>query len=161
MTIRLALAVGAAAVLTAAAAQATTLDFSWSYATLSASWTQSSSPTVLGSVDGDNTDVAVTGGTGSTGAFTDVVFYNSGSTILTGGFQANSSGQVIAVSGPKLYTGSEAAPVFAPGVYALDNGTLTVTDAVPEPAAWSMMLVGVAGLGGMLRASRRRRLVAA
>lgn len=31
--------------------------------------------------------------------------------------------------------------------------------AVPEPATWSMMIVGVGAAGGMLR--RRRRLVAA
>ncbi len=33
--------------------------------------------------------------------------------------------------------------------------------AVPEPATWAMMLVGFGGLGGMLRASRRKGLVAA
>jgi len=31
---------------------------------------------------------------------------------------------------------------------------------VPEPAAWSMMLVGFAGLGGALRASRRKPAIA-
>jgi hypothetical protein len=31
-----------------------------------------------------------------------------------------------------------------------------VTGGVPEPATWSMMLVGVAGLGGVLRGSKRR-----
>ncbi len=36
---------------------------------------------------------------------------------------------------------------------AIDNVTVS---SVPEPAAWALMLVGIAGLGGALRASRRR-----
>jgi PEP-CTERM motif len=32
---------------------------------------------------------------------------------------------------------------------------------VPEPASWAMMLVGFGGLGGVLRAQRRRRSFAA
>lgn len=33
--------------------------------------------------------------------------------------------------------------------------------AVPEPAAWGMMLLGLAGLGGVLRANRRKPSLAA
>jgi hypothetical protein len=37
--------------------------------------------------------------------------------------------------------------------------TLTVS-AVPEPTSWAVMLLGVAGLGGAVRAARRRTLAA-
>ena len=40
------------------------------------------------------------------------------------------------------------------------NGTFAIT-AVPEPAAWSLMLIGFAGLGGALRLARRSRPIAA
>jgi len=35
-------------------------------------------------------------------------------------------------------------------------GSFTATAAVPEPAAWAMMLVGIGGLGGMMRARRKQ-----
>ena len=40
------------------------------------------------------------------------------------------------------------------------GGNTTVISAVPEPAAWAMMIGGFAGLGGLMR-SRRSRLAAA
>jgi len=36
----------------------------------------------------------------------------------------------------------------------------TVSGSVPEPASWALMLIGVAGVGGAMRASRRRSTVA-
>jgi len=54
--------------------------------------------------------------------------------------------------------------VLAPGN---DIRTATTTasgtffDPVPEPPAWSMMLLGVAGVGGAARLARRRAPVAA
>jgi len=39
--------------------------------------------------------------------------------------------------------------------FAVDN--LSLSGAVPEPAAWGMMLVGFFGLGGAMRAARSRR----
>jgi len=44
------------------------------------------------------------------------------------------------------------------GVYTNDSTGLSLTiSTVPEPAAWALMLVGFAGLGAALRASRRRQ----
>ena len=37
----------------------------------------------------------------------------------------------------------------------LDNVALNETGGVPEPASWAMMLVGFAGIGGMVRSRRR------
>jgi hypothetical protein len=41
--------------------------------------------------------------------------------------------------------------------FAPNDGTFTVGAAVPEPASWAMMLVGIGGLGAVTRAGRRRR----
>ena len=46
-----------------------------------------------------------------------------------------------------------------PGIPISAGGSLT-TGAVPEPATWAMMLVGLGGIGAMAR-SRRRKLVVA
>ena len=43
----------------------------------------------------------------------------------------------------------------APGAGFVDSLTIT---AVPEPASWALMLMGVAGMGGAMRYSRRRSL---
>ncbi|WP_293458401.1 PEPxxWA-CTERM sorting domain-containing protein [Phenylobacterium sp.] len=37
------------------------------------------------------------------------------------------------------------------------SGSVTLTDPVPEPAAWALMLLGFGGLGSALRRSRRVR----
>jgi hypothetical protein len=142
-----------AAVLAAAAAPAATLVFTYTTPNDdagSASWTQSSTPTVVASYPNIYTTVSVTDGLahppGSPAyAFSQVYFAGGGA---DGGFNILGSG--ISPSGPQIYTGMTSAPSFATGTYDLDGGTLTVTG-VPEPAAWSMMLVGVAALGGRLR----------
>ncbi len=73
-------------------------------------------------------------------------------------------------SGPTLFTGPGSAPVFTPGSFTLinpffGNGALTIApvqtpvqSAVPEPAAWGMMLFGFGLAGAALR--RRRRSLA-
>jgi len=38
----------------------------------------------------------------------------------------------------------------------VDHGPLTL--GVPEPASWALLLLGIGGIGGMLRSSRRQRL---
>ena len=45
------------------------------------------------------------------------------------------------------------------GYFELDN--VSVTGAIPEPAAWALMLVGVGGLGAALRSKRGKALAPA
>lgn len=70
-------------------------------------------------------------------------------------------------SGQAIFTGTANAPVFAPGVFALNNpffggATLTITQvaaAVPEPATWMMMLLGFGLIGASMRYGRRTTTV--
>jgi hypothetical protein len=69
------------------------------------------------------------------------------------------------VDGPQLYSGSETAPVFTPGTFALtdfqgtDKSTLKITElsAVPEPATGAMLLGGLALVFASIK--RRRKSV--
>jgi hypothetical protein len=144
------------AVLAASSAPAATLLFTYTTPADSggsATWTQSSTPAVAAQYPNIYTDVVVTDGSAEpaglpTYTFTSVYYANGGA---DGGFDIIGSG--ISPSGPQLFRGLDTAPVFATGVYSLDGGgTLTVTAAgAPEPDAWSMMLLGVAVMGGALR----------
>ncbi len=72
----------------------------------------------------------------------------------------------------QYYSGPESDPTFLTGVYANQynaftghTDTLTITMlgggtslAAPEPAAWTLSLFGMAGLGGTLRTRRRSTL---
>lgn len=65
-------------------------------------------------------------------------------------------------SGPTLFTGSPYAPVFSTGTFMLinpffGNGTLTIAQAgaVPEPAAWTLMLCGFGATGIAMRGRRK------
>jgi hypothetical protein len=67
----------------------------------------------------------------------------------------------------QYYSGSTAHPTFIPGIYPGQTNaytsqvdTVTIT-AVPEPAAWALMLTGVLSLGAVLRARRGKVLAAA
>lgn len=71
-------------------------------------------------------------------------------------------------AGPSLFSGTFKAPVFSPGTFALTSivsgsSTLTISEAVssavPEPATWTMMIVGL-GLAGAALRTRRRNLSA-
>jgi hypothetical protein len=89
-----------------------------------------------------------------------VTFYNSG---YAGGLVDYFG--FFAIGNSQYYTGDESAPTFVTGNY--DNefdyasyqpATVSITDvsAAPEPAAWTLMLVGFGALGGALRARRGR-----
>ncbi len=68
-------------------------------------------------------------------------------------FIAGSSSQTLSFLA--IGTGTQGAPPFA----LLDG--VTVTQGVPEPATWAMMMVGFGALGVMLRRRRRELTVAA
>ena len=65
---------------------------------------------------------------------------------------------------PALYDSSQTVGVLQPGTYIgdFDGFTLVLsTGAVPEPDAWALLIAGAAMVGGAVRASRKRALVAA
>ncbi|WP_293898381.1 PEPxxWA-CTERM sorting domain-containing protein [Phenylobacterium sp.] len=60
--------------------------------------------------------------------------------------------------GPQVYFGFTGGTGLSYSIQDVTNWDLTVgpgTGAVPEPAAWALMLLGFAGMGGALRRSRR------
>jgi hypothetical protein len=111
--------------------------------------------------DGDNEfGPASIAGYGNVGAYSGTGFellgvYNAGSTPWTP-FAIGSGGTFVVPTGAtKLYFGLPDGFSFggAPGTYNDNLGGFTVSSA-PEPAIWSMMILGVAGIGA---AMRRRR----
>jgi hypothetical protein len=93
----------------------------------------------------------------------DLTFFNGG---LGGGLEIYDfygANALLSTDGPQLYSGSENAPTFLTGTYALTqfNGSgtysLTISNpavaAVPEPATWAMMFAGF----GMVGFAMRRR----
>lgn len=90
-----------------------------------------------------------------------------------GGFNFNNPGLTgFDAFGAQLFSGSTKNPQFLTGVYSMNRfsfgipvGTLTISQVltpvaspVPEPATWAFILMGFAGIGGMLR--RRKRATA-
>ena len=166
---RVLLAVVAAigAVLVAGAAFAETLDFNYfiqdSFGiSVDTNWTQSNTPVPLSYVSGFSTTVHATGfdtvyedGTPIVSQTIDyVTFYNA---TFSGGFLDN-NGYGDNFLEPVLFTGPDSAPVFAPGIYDLRFGVLTVQvlAAVPETSTWALMISGIGLVGGALRLGRRR-----
>jgi hypothetical protein len=97
----------------------------------------------------------------STTAFTKETFTfvaKDGATVLTFSADASSAFDVSTALGDIMITGPDAGTVIIP----VQNGPTTIDGGggVPEPAAWSLMVLGVGGMGGMLRARRRKALAA-
>lgn len=128
---------------------------------------------------GQSTDtISGTSFTLKSGYFTSA--WNDGESLLIQGFQGAtqvaSTTVTINTEGPLLVTfdssfsnltsveftpsGGTPTTLLGSGEYfALDS--LDVTTGVPEPASWAVMLLGLAGVGGMLRSRRRSVGVAA
>jgi len=63
---------------------------------------------------------------------------------------------------PAAYDGSSPSSFnLQPGVYIGYYGTVLTLTAVPEPAAWALLLIGIGGLGAILRMARSRLATAA
>jgi hypothetical protein len=68
------------------------------------------------------------------------------------------------ISGSQYYSGDEGAPTFVTGTYddqydsvSSQAATVEISDvtAAPEPATWTLLLIGFGAAGGALRAHRR------
>ena len=75
-----------------------------------------------------------------------------------GGFTVNSA--TLSICGPQLYSGAESAPVFVQGSQPTGDGVFKITaiSATPEPSSWALMILGIGGIGLMLRRARRHML---
>ncbi len=156
------MAVGGA--LAATGAQASTLFFDFTGSSDHESWYQAV-PSQVVSDRGASVAVSVFGASGTFGDLTfhgvATVTYDILNIDSSGGLGLFDGNALETFHGPQIYSGPLSAPVFSPtggSPIALDGGyTLTIT-AVPEPAAWALMLTGVFGVGAVLRARRGHRL---
>lgn len=93
----------------------------------------------------------------------DITFYDlsqGGGFSITKGY----TGMGIRYFGSQLFGGTLDAPAFAPAVFELTNdyfpasNTLTITPVspIPEPAVWTMMILGFGAVGYALRGRRHR-----
>ena len=124
--------------------------------------TPTTSQTFIGSDQFSFSNVAGTfggiAGTASTISFGNGIFSSLSITAANLGFTQ--------FNAPTLFTGSPSNPTFLTGAFTLinpffGNGQLTISPvaaaAVPEPASWGMMILGLGGVGF---AMRRRQTVA-
>jgi len=147
------------------AAYADTYNFSLT-GDYTATWQLESSVTSDDSADGQAFVLFDVPGT-FTGASTSVVDLYFYSASFDGGVEIHdfAAGDTVLLStnGDQLYTGTEGAPTFKLGTFALTeyqgtgSYTLTVTDvsAVPEPESYALLLAGLGAVGTVV--ARRRR----
>ena len=124
----------------------------------SALFSLDSSPTPTSSGTDDFTITGVNGTFNGSATTFDLLFYD---TTESGGFDISG---LLSLAGDQLFTGSTSSPTFIPGTFTLSTYgsndrayTLTISSsdgAVPEPASWTMMLVGFAALGAIASRSR-------
>lgn len=164
----LALAMATSMVVAASPAYAAPLIFNFSGPSgtavfqLDSNPTPSTSQTFIGSDQFSFSNVAGTfggvAGTASTISFGNGIYSSLSITAANLGFT-----QFIS---PTLFTGSPKTPTFLTGSFTLvnpffGNGTLSispvaVSGAVPEPASWAMMILGMGAVGFALRSAKRR-----
>lgn len=130
----------------------------------SAQWTLDSSPHPRVAEDGLVFIVGDVSGTFGGVALPKAEFYFWSKNIFGGVLIRNNGRDLVTTDGPQLFTGSETAPVFKLGTFALTEGgqgpgryTLTIKDLsapVPEPETYAMLLAGM-GIVGF--AARRRK----
>ena len=121
-----------------------------------------SSPTPSSNGPDDFTITGVNGTFNGAPTTFDLLFYD---TAESGGFDISG---LLSLSGDQLFTGSTSSPSFILGTFPLSTYgstdkafSLTISSsdgAVPEPASWTMMLLGLAALGGAARRVKLRKL---
>lgn len=118
---------------------------------------------VLNDVPGNYSEIP--GNTGSVNSLADFEFYNSD---FGGGFYASNfydGNDLLITDGPKLFSGTLAAPIFSAGNFTLTDFSdrtisynLTIdgaaASAVPEPTSWALMILGFGVVGGGMRYRR-------
>lgn len=161
MTLARTLLASAALAALAAPASAVTYVFTLSDGK-TGSWQLPASPVPDVVFPGDGFRLLNVSGTVDGSPFTALMeFYTAG---FGGGVCAGSACSLLDLYGPQLFTGSEAAPTFTLGTFAMTDvfgtpsATLTIS-VIPEPGSWAMMIAGFGLVGAGLR--RRREAVAA
>lgn len=96
--------------------------------------------------------------------FADVSFFSQGAAggLLVSKDNNGFADYLLEAVGPQLYSGTEAAPTFAAGIYQLEGlsstpsqFTLTIS-AVPEASTWGMAIAGFGIAGAALRRRRAK-----
>ena len=103
-----------------------------------------------------------TSGAVPTNTAANIDFFLTDAVAQSGGFELDVPGgnAFLFEAGPQLFSGTLAAPVFQTGIFTLARGTVVtiaaVPGAVPEPAAWGMMILGMGAIGAAMR--RRQKV---